>query len=472
MLKVGESFNPNAIFHGIQIPNCICKLTYISWSAKAIYGRLAQYYGHDGKVYPKQEVLSEELGLSKITIIRSLKELEDYSFIKITKPTGEEKLKHFNNSYEFLWHECFVKDSIARYRKDTLGSIKKDTPYIIESNKKASLSLNNSSKEELRESEVVLTEVNTLSLPIKNNPIVIRRREKSISSIEKIKTLSSSALSPRPLPPKKQKPPLQVTSTVREVFDFWLEQNLRLPSPETKSYNNCIKMVNRLLNGRLFNQKYSIEEIKTSIMNFSFAALDPDFEPNDLSYKKTLAKKNIGEFIYNSFNSNGNSSLFKNYLLQPPRPIKSKQVITTEHPVLSNKLRSFYVEEVLGGIKVELSVRDENCFRIAANRIMEFYENNHSQFNSYMSINPPLMAQWLWESIKVDCGDDISKITPGWFYSDTTFNRRFPAYLFRQAILEEKGSKVFNMYDYNKQSLSEKEKREQAIERGDVVLDI
>ena len=300
------------------------------------------------------------------------------------------------------------------------------------------------------------------------SPLPTRIRKKIQIKTHKI---LPSELHPQ-LTPKKQEPPLQVTSTVKEVLDFWLEQNLHLPKQNTKSYDNCIRKVKGLLNGRLFSQKYSIEEIKTSIMNFSFAALDPDFEPTDLSYKKILSKKNIDEFIYNSYNSNGNSSLFKNYLKDPPKAIKSKQVVTTDYPVVANKLRGFYVEGVLGGIKVELSVRDENCFRIAANKIMEFYKNNHSQFSSYMNINPPLMAQWLWESIKVDCNDDVSKITPGWFVSDTTFNRRYPAYLFRQAILEEKGTKTFNMYDYDKQTLSEKEKREQALERGDIILDV
>ena len=44
--------------------------------------------------YPKQETLADELGLSKSTVIRALKELEENKFIKINTPTGSDRLKH------------------------------------------------------------------------------------------------------------------------------------------------------------------------------------------------------------------------------------------------------------------------------------------------------------------------------------------------------------------------------------------
>lgn len=240
---------------------------------------------------------------------------------------------------------------------------------------------------------------------------------------------------------------LQATGVVKEIIDFWLEQNLLLPKQETKSYNNCVKNIKGLLNGRLFGEKYSIEQIKESILNFSFAATDNDFEPSDIVYKKILSKKRIGEFIYSPFSNNDEKSLFQYYLKNKPKPIKSKEVIEDKHPMITKRLKKFYEEEVLGKAKVNYTQKDENCFRISAIKLKDFHKNNLSKFNRYMVVHDMNLSEWLFEAIKADCYGDVSKISPGWFSSNTTFNRRLPAYLFRQNIIEEQDNKVYCLSD-------------------------
>jgi hypothetical protein len=231
------------------------------------------------------------------------------------------------------------------------------------------------------------------------------------------------------------------------VFDFWLEQNLLLPKEETKSYNDCIKNVKGLLSGRLFGEKYSIEQIKESILNFSFAAIDNDFEPSNIVYKKILSKKKIGEFIYNSFSKNEEKSLFQYYLKNKPKPIKSKEVIEDKYPIMTKQLKKLYENEVLGKTKVNYTQKDENCFIASAIKLKEFYNNNSSKFNQYMIAHDINLSNWLFEAIKADCYGDVSKISPGWFSSNTTFNRRLPAYLFRQNIIEESDDKFIRFND-------------------------
>lgn len=108
--KEGEIFNPYKVFHDVYIPNCICKLTTITASAKLIWGRLAQYAGKNGFCCPKQKTLADELGISLMTVVRGLKELKDNKFISIAPPAGKSIMMHESNQYKFLWHECMNKE--------------------------------------------------------------------------------------------------------------------------------------------------------------------------------------------------------------------------------------------------------------------------------------------------------------------------------------------------------------------------
>lgn len=107
--EIGEEYNTYKVHVGIFIDNGLLRFKGISTGAKVCLGMLRQHAGVDGKCFPSQEILATELGVSQREIIRQLKELEDGGFIIRIKPSGEEKLKHFNNNYKFLWHECFVR---------------------------------------------------------------------------------------------------------------------------------------------------------------------------------------------------------------------------------------------------------------------------------------------------------------------------------------------------------------------------
>lgn len=131
---VGQPFNPFGLFVGSFIPNCIQRLDYLTSSDKLVWGRLYQYSGQDGKCYPKQDTIAEELGMTKTTVRNSLDHLVDNGFISITKVTGTAKLMHQNNSYIFLWHSCFEYDSPCA-KNLHLGVKKTCTPTKEENNK-------------------------------------------------------------------------------------------------------------------------------------------------------------------------------------------------------------------------------------------------------------------------------------------------------------------------------------------------
>lgn len=114
-MLVGQTFNPYRVFVGAFIPNCIMRLPVkiLGSTEKLIYARLSQYAGQNGRCFPKQETLAEEVGLSIPVIQVGLRKLESEGFIRRVAATGHERLMHKPNEYEFLWHEVFEEEMAA-----------------------------------------------------------------------------------------------------------------------------------------------------------------------------------------------------------------------------------------------------------------------------------------------------------------------------------------------------------------------
>ena len=72
-----EYINPYQIFVGAFIPNCIMQSTQLTPSEKLVYARLNQFAGKNGKCYPSQTLLAEEVGLKVDTVQKILKSLEN-----------------------------------------------------------------------------------------------------------------------------------------------------------------------------------------------------------------------------------------------------------------------------------------------------------------------------------------------------------------------------------------------------------
>ena len=107
-MKNGECFNPYKVFNGVFIPNCIVEAIDIPPSAKLLYGLLSSYAGKNGLCYPPQAELAEKLNLKEDTIKRILYLLSETGYIEIINPQGIDRLRHYNNSYKFLWKEGFA----------------------------------------------------------------------------------------------------------------------------------------------------------------------------------------------------------------------------------------------------------------------------------------------------------------------------------------------------------------------------
>ena len=57
----------------------------LSQKAKLLYSMLVSFAGNKDKAFPSQKLLAERLGMSKSTVNRAIKELEENEIIKIVK---------------------------------------------------------------------------------------------------------------------------------------------------------------------------------------------------------------------------------------------------------------------------------------------------------------------------------------------------------------------------------------------------
>jgi DNA-binding transcriptional MocR family regulator len=120
----GEEFNPYRLFYGSYIPNALLRYKDISSTAKLCYARLVQYAGKDGKAFPSQKKLAEEIGVSRRQVNTVLKQLEADGFIKRDVPEGNDKWTHKTTNYIFLFHPVFLYDYI-RVKQTSLSDVKK-----------------------------------------------------------------------------------------------------------------------------------------------------------------------------------------------------------------------------------------------------------------------------------------------------------------------------------------------------------
>lgn len=105
-----ELINPYCLFVSSNVPNWLMRIPDISHGAKLCYGRLCQYAGQNGKCFPTQRALAEELSVTRKAISAYIRELKRYKLIiSVSKGLGK------SNEYKFVKHEAmeFRNDEIS-----------------------------------------------------------------------------------------------------------------------------------------------------------------------------------------------------------------------------------------------------------------------------------------------------------------------------------------------------------------------
>jgi len=243
-----------------------------------------------------------------------------------------------------------------------------------------------------------------------------------------------------PLP--KKEAPMRIPTEVKSLIEYWKFCGLHVPKETTKAYREDLLAFKRLLNGRTFGQKYTSEQIKQSITDFSGAALDPAYEPADKDVKARLAKYSVKSFILNSFAKN--KSLFQQYLAEPPRRVIP--LIEDKNPMITEHLKRFYFKRILKKAFTRLSDNDENKFRKATLRLLELIRSPEVRSRlGCTGLSKMDVVDIFCKSILENVNGKT--VTPGWFCNDITFD--IFAKLLKDRALMEAPQADSSEYRYN-----------------------
>jgi hypothetical protein len=256
---------------------------------------------------------------------------------------------------------------------------------------------------------------------------------------------------PKRSPERLAKIPIEeVPKKVRCFFRLWEEHGLHMPANNTKSYRKCIKAIEKLFDGSMFHaaefngqrRKYDNLELELAINRFADAATNPHTLPI-ATYKKLMQKMTLSDFIYNEFaKPNGGDfnprSMFLYYLQHEPKTVATPVVPIKDdpYPVMTKSLKEVYKQKVLGNANTTFTIREENDFILAAEKVKKFWLDNIHKIGTWAGFTDKAMAEIVVDSV-LKSVDNPAKISTGYINSDYTMRKRLPQELNSQGLLRD-----------------------------------
>ncbi len=411
-------------------PDYMFRNKKLSWASKCCYCRLIHYtrLGTDGRCYPSQKTLSEDMNLSTRQIYSLIQELVNEGFLRIKKATGRDVYDHKHDEYLFINHpDC--KDI---FTDQNFSSSRDQNTYPGPDRAMSSSYKEDNKKEDVMNSKEFISDSQK---PGNLNVALLKKRTNIDFPSKTFDRNKLNGIAPtKPSVVVKAKPHLKPNGEIKTIHEFWKNLGLHIPGETTDAHNKNIKTLLGLLNGKLFGKPYTKQQICYSMQNFSLAAFNPDYSPVN---KNTIKSKNIYGSVqsYNG-NGNGNISMFLQFLEKGPELLKrTARVIVPKNPRVSGTLKRWFVENVLGNAPIKFSVQDENSFAIAADKLQGFLLKHRSALR-VRDIHE--LTDKLCDMMENDTHGKIELVTPYWFQSEQTFNISLPKYLYAKGYMEKR----------------------------------
>jgi hypothetical protein len=185
------------------------------------------------------------------------------------------------------------------------------------------------------------------------------------------------------------------------------------------------------------NRPFTKEEIKRAVDIFESRIYNPYYYPKN---KEFLKKMHIAFFFKSKqANSDKGKSWFLLSFTEPPETAgNTNKTLEDRHPAVTSRLIERYKQEILGTNGYKLPEKDQQAFIRASIRLKEYMKENKVSERTHFNCNDRNIADWLFGAVFYASGRTEYTVTPGWFCSDLTFERRLPAYLQKQAIVGER----------------------------------
>jgi len=212
--------------------------------------------------------------------------------------------------------------------------------------------------------------------------------------------------------------PIKAPEEISILIEHWVSLGFKAPDPikAPKGYNKTIQNLKKLIAGKLFygdHRKFGPEDIVSAMDKFSLIVFDPKYGPKQ-PVKDLLVKKSLKDFLYNS-HSPGIKSWFLEVVDKEMEPNSNVTLEEDKYPNITNKLKSFYYDYAMAGIRVRLDDRGENHFRKASNTLGRFLEQKGYKFPTVAGVGE--LAELLCSAIRQFYGNNTSKVSPASFSS-------------------------------------------------------
>ena len=231
-----------------------------------------------------------------------------------------------------------------------------------------------------------------------------------------------------------------IAPKIKELLDFHSSSMLHKYRSNSEAYLKSAKAIQSLMKGVLFNglngkfikyhnRPFTCEEIK-GVLERLRTANSPDYYPSD---KKWL-KQSLDQLVYNPRISNGDfKSNFLYYFENEPKHCgNGVSLQEDEHPEFTETFKTFYEESIVAGAKQNYTNVQENKFREASKKAIEFFKDNRNRLHG---LNQRSYAMMILNAIKDSY--QLKEIEIGTLCSKRTWEKIVPVYLADQGILEQ-----------------------------------
>ena len=80
-----KGFDPVSAGGFTQVPNFLLNNTTLTAVAKVVYAKLLSYAWHNNRVFPGQQRMATEVGLSKSSVNRGIQELQQHGWLEVIR---------------------------------------------------------------------------------------------------------------------------------------------------------------------------------------------------------------------------------------------------------------------------------------------------------------------------------------------------------------------------------------------------
>ncbi len=276
---------------------------------------------------------------------------------------------------------------------------------------------------------------------VSNETPFVKSTKKPTLKVKKNDNASGDSSNPPLAKSKETDPPpanqISIAAQVNTILAFWKNAGLKTPSAGTKTEKENKTVCKELLLGKRFNgQRISEAEILRAIQNYALAALNQDYQPLNKTFLQSLY---FHTFVFNAYNSNGNSSMFVKYLNTKPDLFKGlKNNYVPEDETVFQTIIKHFLSKVLSDTRLKkLSAKEENDFAHCTNRLIEFFRANMKRFAFGFNIN--LLVKEFCEM--AEQLNKKSTLTSYYYNSDRLLDIEFPQFLKKKGIINSVQSK-------------------------------